>query len=259
MLASFAEAGQVLNRPDYTQVAVANAQFLYNTMRQADGRLLRTWKAGVSAKYNAYLEDYAYLADGLLALYQSTFDTHWYLWALELAQLIMDHFPDQEEGGFFDTSDDHESLLYRPKDVQDNATPSANAMAAQVLLKLSLYIGSGPYWDEAAQNVAALASYMPRFPTAFSHWLCAASFILGEPQEVAIIGDLDHSDTQALIEVVYQSYRPHLIAAAGKDIADIPLLLGRTTINGTAAAYVCRRFVCHAPVTDQESLQKQLS
>ncbi|NCF67240.1 MAG: DUF255 domain-containing protein [Chloroflexi bacterium] len=259
MLASFAEAGRILQRPDYTQIAKENAQFLYAQMRQTDGRLLRTWKAGFDAKYNAYLEDYAYLADGLLALYQTTFETRWFLWVQELAEQMLTRFGDKSNGGFFDTSSDHESLIYRPKDVQDNATPSANAMAAHVLLKLSMLTGNGDQWDIAQRTVSALADLMARFPTGFSHWLCAAAFILGEPQEVAIAGDLDDPATQRLINAVYARYRPNLVIAAGDKVSEIPLLVDRPMLDGESAAYVCRRFVCHTPVTDSEALVQQLN
>jgi uncharacterized protein YyaL (SSP411 family) len=124
LLAALAEAGRDLKRPDYLDAAVQNAEFLYQTMRTADGRLLRTWKAGSEAKLNGYLEDYAYLADALLALYQATFDERWFTWAKELTDQMVAHFHDSENGGFFDTSDDHETLIHRPKELQDNATPS---------------------------------------------------------------------------------------------------------------------------------------
>jgi len=128
MLAAFAEAGQALGRADYIEAAESNADFLHRTMRRDSGRLFRTWKAGSDAKYNAYLEDYAYLADGLLALYEATFERRWVDWARELAELMLGHFRDTKNGGFFDTSDDHEQLIHRPKDLQDNAVPSGNAM-----------------------------------------------------------------------------------------------------------------------------------
>ena len=126
--------GRVLHRPDYTAVATQNAEFLFANLRAKDGRLLRTWKAGSAAKYNGYLEDYAYLADGLLALYQATFDLHWLQEAQKLADLMLAHFWDADKGAFFSTSDDHEALIARPKEVVDNAMPSANASAAGVLL-----------------------------------------------------------------------------------------------------------------------------
>lgn len=258
MLAAFAEAGRVLGRADYTAAAVQSAEFLHANLRRADGRLLRSWKAGVGARLNAYLEDYAYLADGLLALYQTTFTTRWFNWARELADGMLAHFRDEANGGFFDTSDDHEQLLHRPKEMQDNATPSGNAMAAGVLLRLSLYTDEGHYWDIAENMVSALYEAMARYPGGFAHWLCAAAFILGEPQEVAIVGIPDAPDTRALLGVLDSRYRPNLVVAAGLDGRDIPLLAGREQLNGRAAAYVCRRFVCRRPVNEPDELAKQL-
>jgi uncharacterized protein len=224
MLAAFAEAGRVLERPDYTAAASQNAEFLYENLRGENGRLLRTWKAGSTARYNGYLEDYAYLADGLLALYQTTWEPRWFRWAQELADLMLAHFADAENGGFYDTSDDHEQLIQRPKDVQDNATPSGNAMAAQVLLKLGLYTGNGRYWDSATQATSALAEALRRYPTGFAHWLCAADLITGDPQELAIIGDPAEAETQALLAVAQSQYRPNLVIAVGEDQsgADVP-------------------------------------
>ncbi|MDX1412934.1 MAG: thioredoxin domain-containing protein [Candidatus Promineifilaceae bacterium] len=258
MLASFAEAGRVLKRDDYVQIAVQNAQFLYEIMRQEDGRLLRTWKEGSPAKYNAYLEDYAYLADGLLALYQATFDERWFKWAEELVEQIIERFSDEANGGFFDTSSDHEQLLFRPKDIQDNATPSANSMVAHVLLKISLYTGNGDYWDIAERMVDGLSTILTQYPTGFAHWLCAAAFILGTPQELAIAGDSTHPDTQALLDIVDATYRPNLVVAVGDRSSSIPLLAERPMIDNKSTAYLCRRFVCHAPLTEAEELQEQL-
>jgi uncharacterized protein YyaL (SSP411 family) len=258
MLAAFAEAGRVLKRPDYTAVATQNAQFVYETMRAENGRLLRTWKAGTSAKYNAYLEDYAYLADGLLALYQNNFDEQWFVWARELTEMMLDHFSDEANGGFYDTSDDHEALIQRPKDVQDNTTPSANAMAAQMLLKLSLYTGNGRYWDTAEKMVSTISEWMVRAPSGFAHWLCAAAFILGEPQEVAIAGELGAADTEALLDVVYSEYRPNAVVAVGLNGENVALLGERPLRHNSATAYVCRRFVCQQPVTEPQALRLQL-
>ncbi|MCB8929426.1 MAG: thioredoxin domain-containing protein [Ardenticatenaceae bacterium] len=258
MLAAFAEAGRILNRPDYTETAVHNAQFLYQTMRTENGRLLRTWKSGSDAKYNGYLEDYAYLADGLLALYQTTFDERWFHWAHELAETMRTHFYDADHGGFFDTSDDHEALIHRPKDLQDNAVPSANAMAAQVLLKLSLYLGNEKYWELAETAVSSLYGAMVQYPNAFAHWLCAAVFITSQPQEVAIIGDVGSSDTEALIDTTFAAFRPNLVVAAGSPSSDIPLLTQRKRLDDQATAYVCRRFVCQQPVNSPEALAAQL-
>jgi uncharacterized protein YyaL (SSP411 family) len=258
MMAAFAEAGRVLDREDYVRIAAENARFLQENMIGENGRLLRTWKADSEAKYNAYLEDYANLADGLLALYQTTFDTRWFEWAQKLARQMIDHFLDAENGAFFDTSDDHENLLYRPKNIQDNATPSGNAMAVQVLLKLNLYLGEGEYWDVAQDALRGTAGFMARFPTGFAHWLNAAAFTLGDPREVAIVGAPDDEGTIALTGAISKDYRPNLILAVGEEGATIPLLADRRQVAGKATAYVCRRFVCKVPVTDAEGLLEQL-
>lgn len=259
MLAAFAEAGRLLNRPDYTAVAVDNASFLRGVMRGENGRLFRTWKAGAQPKYNGYLEDYAYLADGLLALYHATFDDRWYVWARELADLMLTHFADEATGGFYDTSDDHEALIYRPKDVQDNAVPSANGMAAGVLLRLGLYEGNGRYWDIGERAVASLYEPMAKYPTGFSQWLCAAAFIMGNPQELAIVGDHGLDDTEALIDAAFAAYRPNLVVAVGQSGKTIPLLAHRDMLGNQATAYLCQRFICQRPVTTPPMLTGQLS
>ncbi|MFW5940997.1 MAG: thioredoxin domain-containing protein [Chloroflexota bacterium] len=259
MMAAFAEAGRVLDRDDYVQVARENARFLYETLRGDDGRLLRTWKAGSEGRYNGYLEDYAYLGDGLLTLYQTTFEERWFAWAEELAQVMLDHFRDEQGGGFYDTSDDHEALIHRPKDVQDNAVPSGNAMAATVLLTLGLFTGKGRYWDVAEQAVAAMSGAMAQYPTGFAQWLTAATFILGDPREVAIIGDAEDEDVRALLDVAYDSYRPLQVVAVGRDGDTVPLLKDRAQLDGRATAYVCRQFVCRRPVAEPAALQEQLA
>ena len=258
MLAAFAEAGQALRRPDYIEAAESNAAFLHSTMRHQSGRLLRTWKAGSNAKYNAYLEDYAYLADGLLALYEATFETRWVDWARELAELMLTHFRDTKNGGFFDTSGDHEQLIHRPKDLQDNAVPSGNSMAASVLSRLSLLTGNGDYWQVAEQSTATMSKLMSQYPSGFGQWLNVASFILGEPREVALVGSKEEIDP--LLEVVRNGYRPFQVVAAGNEgeEAPLPLLENRPRIDGKGTAYVCRKFVCQAPLTDPGELAREL-
>ena len=258
MLAAFAEAGGALDRPDYIEAAVANAEFLYRTMRDDSGRLFRTWKAGSEPKYNAYLEDYAYLAEGLIALYETTFDERWLCWARELAALTLLHFRDEENGGFFDTSDDHEALIHRPKDLQDSAVPSGNAVASKVLLKLSLLTGNSDYWQVAEESVGMMVELMRKYPTGFAQWLNAASFMLNEPREVALIGS--RAELVPLLEVIRSDYRPFQVTAArsNEEATTVPLLENRPQVDQKPTAYVCRRFVCQAPVTDPDSLAAEL-
>jgi len=258
MLAAFAEAGQALRRPDYIDAAKSNADFLHRTMRRDSGRLFRTWKSGSDAKYNGYLEDYAYVADGLLALYEATFEAHWVEWARELAELMLAHFSDEKNGGFYDTSDDHEQLIHRPKDLQDNAVPSGNSMAASVLTRLSLLTGNGDYWQVAEQSIATMSKFMSQYPSGFGQWLNVASFMLSEPTEIALVGSIE--ELAPLLEIVRDGYRPFQVVAAGREDekASLPLLADRPRVDGKPAAYVCRQFVCQAPVTDPQELARQL-
>ena len=259
MLAAFAEAGRALDRDDYRLVAERNADFLLRDLRQENGRLLRTWKAG-EAKLNGYLEDYAYLIEGLLELYQTTFEPRWFVAAQELAETMIAHFQ-APDGGFYDTSDDHETLITRPRDLQDNATPSGNAMAVTALLKLAGFTNDWRYGDIAHQALAQAQSLMAQYPLGFGQWLQALAYALSQPKEIAIVGGPEAADTQALLSVVRSGYQPFQVVALGEPSAQppaVPLLRDRGLLDGQAAAYVCRAFTCQAPVTEPEGLRAQL-
>ncbi len=244
-LAAFAEAARVLKRPDYRAIAERNAAFLLRELRDGEGRHL------------GYLEDYANLIEGLLALYETTFDAGWFVAARELADTMLEHFADSA-GGFFDTADDAETLVTRPKDLQDNAVPSGNGMAAMVLLKLGAFTGEGRYTDAAERALRLVQPALGSAPTGFAQWLSALDFALGQPKEIAIVGD---GSAQRLLDVVYGEYRPNQVVAFARDGEgpDIPLLAGRAAIDGRATAYVCRNFVCLLPVTEPEALEAQLN
>ncbi|MBI3742263.1 MAG: thioredoxin domain-containing protein [Chloroflexi bacterium] len=253
MLAAFAEAARVFKRDDYRAIAERNAEFLIHEMREKhenQNKLLRSWKDGV-AKLNAYLEDYASLAEGLLALYETTFDEKYFIAARELADTMLARFADPR-GGFFDTSDDHEQLVTRPKDLQDNATPSGNAMAVTILLKLAAYTSDARYADAADRALRAIQPALAQHPTAFAQWLCALDFALGAPKEIAIVGD----DAQELLETVFADYRPNQVVAwaRGEESRAIPLLEGRARVTNRATAYVCQNFACKLPVNDAAAL-----
>jgi hypothetical protein len=259
MLAAFAEAARALNRDDYREVAEHNADFLLRELKKENGRLLRTWKQG-EAKLNGYLEDYAYLIEGLLELYQTAFDPHWFVPAQELAERMLERFADSQ-GTLYDTSDDHETLITRPRDLQDNATPSGNAMAVTALLKLAGFTNELRYVDIAHQALAQMQSMVAQYPLGFGQWLQALAYALSRPQEIAIVGDPDSADTRALLDVVRDGYRPFQVVALGSPttlLPTVPLLQDRGLVNGKPAAYICRDFVCQAPVTDTERLREQL-
>ncbi len=186
MMASFAEAGIVLDRPDYTEAARRNAEFVLSKLSE-DGSLLRTWKDG-RAKFNAYLEDYAFLAEGLLTLFETTGEARWLKEALALADRMIEEFWDNEGGGFFFTGKSHEELIVRSKDYFDNATPSGNSVAAMVLLRLAALTGRENYRNLATAVLREVGDQTRRYPSGFGYALSAADFLLSTPKEVAIVG-----------------------------------------------------------------------
>ncbi len=259
MLAAFAEAARALGRTDYRLVAERNADFLLQELRQENGRLLHVWTAG-EVGFNGYLEDYACLIEGLLELYQTTFEPRWFMAARELAKTMITHFQ-APGGGFYDTSDDHETLIIRPRDLQDNATPSGNAMSITALLKLAGLTNDMRYVDIAHQALTEMQPMMAQYPLGFGQWLQALSYALSQPREIAIVGDPQAPGTQALLRIVRDGYRPFQVVALGVPAAEplaIPLLQGRGLVDGQAAAYVCRNFTCQAPVTQPEGLRSRL-
>jgi hypothetical protein len=273
MLATFAEAARVLQRDDYREIAERNAEFLLSALRTSGDRLYHTWKAcpelapseveghsrrnGV-ARVNGYLEDYTHLIEGLVELYQTTFEPRWYLAARELADVMVEHFS-ALDGGFYDTSDDHETLITRPRDLQDNATPSGNAMAITALLKLAGLANEPRYVELAHASLSHMQPLVVQYPLGFGQWLQALPHALSQPREIAIVGDPDAGDTCALLDVVRDGYYPfQVIALAAPDAAAVPLLQGRGLVDGRAAAYVCTNFACQRPVTDPEALRALL-
>jgi uncharacterized protein len=254
MIAALAEAGAVLGRADYVQAAVDCATFVLRDLRDAQGRLLRTWKDG-RGRLAAYLEDHAFLLEGLIGLYEATGDPRWYGEATALADVMIERFSDPERGGFYTTADDHEPLAARRKDLEDSPIPSGNSAAAFGLLRLALLSGEGKYERHALGVLRLLFPLAARHPQAFGHLLQAADFYLAPVKEVAIVGP--SGEAGELLRVVRGAYRPHLVLAAGPGDG-VPLLEGRKPVDGHAAAYVCEHFVCQAPVTEPNDLAAAL-
>jgi hypothetical protein len=284
MLAAFAEAAATFALADgasrapsagdrYRRIAEENAEFLLHHLQTDAGHLFHTWKAAEGgdglAKVDGFLEDYAHLAEGLLALYQATFDPRWYQAAHNVVDAAVARF--WVTGvGFYDTaeiaSDGTERLIARPRDLQDNATPSGNSMMATALLKLSDLAMTHRYAELARENLAAVQDYMARAPLGFGQWLVALDYALGRPFEIAIVGPPGDEVTRQLLGAAMSGYRPHQVVAYGPPAQGqgtgpapaVPLLEDRDLVNGRPAAYVCRDFACQAPVTEPEALQAQL-
>jgi uncharacterized protein YyaL (SSP411 family) len=257
MIAALADAGAVLGREDYVEAARAAADFVLTRLRDAHGRLLRTYKDG-RASLNAYLEDYAFLTEALLLLYEATFETRWFVEARALGDAILARFADPR-GGFFTTSDDHEQLVTRPKDIQDHPIPSGNSSAALALLRLAAFTGEYAYEQGALGVLRLLHEPAARHPQGFGHLLQALQFHFSPRREVALVGD----QVEPLARVVRSALRPGLVTAGmkpGDDEAQqrVPLLAGREEVDGVAAAYVCERFACRLPVTEPAELERSL-
>ncbi|MEP6818343.1 MAG: thioredoxin domain-containing protein [bacterium] len=261
MLAGFAEAATILNRSDYLEVAKKNAHFLLNNLRR-DGLLLRTYKDG-HAKLNAYLEDYAFFIDGLVTLFETSGELQWLEEACSLTATMIDEFWDDEEGGFFYTGRSHEDLIVRSKDFFDNATPSGNSVAAEVLLRIGLLTDSVDYQRRATTILRLMAATVQRYPSGFGRLLCAMDFYLGTPKEIVLIGEPGTSQTRALQDEIWKAYSPNKVVAQsspGDSRASefIPLLRERPQLNAKATVYLCENFTCKAPTTDPKELASQL-
>ena len=262
MLGALAEAAAVLGRDDYLRAAEANATFLLGALRD-DGRLLRTWRDG-RAKLKGYLEDHAFLVDGLVALYEATFDPRWLREARALADTMLDLFWDPSSAGFFDTGADHEELVTRPRDFTDGAMPSGSSAATLALLRLGALTGVPRYREHAITALEGIAPLLGRHALGLGHWLCALDFALSSPREVVIVGGRGEPDTAALLSALHGAYLPNKVVAGLESeddpaAEDLALLEGRHRVGGRATAYVCQNFACQMPVTEADALLAQLA
>lgn len=261
MLRSFAEAAAVLDRPDYREAAENNGSFLLEQLEQ-DHRVLRTFKDG-KAKLKGYLEDYSFMADGLLAVYELTLNEWWLVQSRRLIDNMIDLFWEEDEGMFYDTGNDHEQLLIRPREFFDNAIPCGSSVAVEVLLKLNLLTEEEIYRTVATRALQSVGPLMSQHPLGMSRWLCALDFYVQTPKEIAIIGSLSETPTQELLKTIYQRYLPNRVIT-GSETEDgsgehkLPLLRFRTMVNGQPTAYVCENYVCQFPVNDPAELSSLL-
>ncbi len=255
---AFAEAGRVLQRKDYLNAAAKNAGFLLSSL-YPDGQLFRSWRAG-AAHHSGTLEDYSGLIISLLTLYQSDFNLRWYGTAIELAQQMVSRFKDPE-GGFFLTPGGVTDLPIRPKDLQDNATPSGNAQAAYALLLLASFTGNESWRKIAEETLARVQEAVIRYPAAFSFWLKALDFAIGPVHQVALAWT-DEKDASEILPLFYRRFMPRMVLAAGGGIPPIgapELLAERPPLNSELTAYICHGFVCDLPVTGSHPILNRLN
>jgi uncharacterized protein YyaL (SSP411 family) len=262
-VSALAEAGRAFEVPAYVDEAVRCAGFLLTHLRDHRGRVLRSWREGVAGS-PGYLDDYGLLADACLTLYETTFELRWFTAARELADEMLRLFRDEENGGFFTTGSDAEALVIRPKDLYDNAVPSGNSVAADMLQRLAWLTGESGYEDPATSALRVVRDVLARAPSGFGYALCALDRHVGPGHEVAIVGDPSQTETRALAdEVTVKRFLPNVVLAVAPphDVAArdaVALLQDRPQRDGRPTAYVCRRFVCQLPVTDLAELVAQL-
>jgi uncharacterized protein len=254
MIAALAEAAAPLGRIDYLTAAAECAEFVLSSLRSEEKRLLRTYKDG-QGRLNAYLEDHAFLLEALLALYEASFEQRWFDEAQALADTMIARFGDPERGGFYSTSDDHEALIARRKEIGDHPIPSGNSSAAMGFLRLAALTGERTYESWAIGVLRLFGRAALRQPEAFAYLLRALDFHLSRTKEVALVG----ADLSPMAAVVRTAYRPHVVLAGGPEgLAIPPLLKHRSAVDGKPAAYVCENFACHTPVTDPKQLSELL-
>jgi uncharacterized protein YyaL (SSP411 family) len=260
---ALAETGRALGESRYVDAASAAGSFVLSELCREDGRLLRSWRDG-RAGGPGYVDDYAMMAAACLGLYEATFDLRWMAEARRLADDLIRLFHDPDRGGFFQTGEDSEALVLRPKDLFDNAVPAGNSVAADVLLRLARLTGEDGYERAGLSALRVARNLIERAPTMFGHALGALDLYVSPAKEVAVVGDLDSEETRRLIRALWSRYLPNAVLAAaepGNQEAArlIPLLAGREPLDGKPAAYVCERFTCKLPVSDPEALAAQLS
>ncbi len=258
-IAALAEAGALLDRPDLVEAAERAADLLITVHLTPEGRLLRTSRDGAAGTNAGVLEDYADTAEGFLALYAVGGDSSWLQLAGELLDLVLLHFTDEKSGALYDTADDAEQLIRRPQDPTDNAVPSGWTAAAGALLTYAAYTGSARHRTAAERALGIVSTLGTRAPR-FTGWgLAVAEALLDGPREVAVVGPAGDAGRAALHLAALRSTAPGAVVAVGEvGDTEVPLLADRPLLDGKAAAYVCRHFVCERPTADVAELEDRL-
>jgi hypothetical protein len=266
MIAAFAQAGQVLD-PRYIQVAGRAGEFLWQRLRGRDGRLFRTCTVDQPAKLNGYLEDYSFVADAFVTLYEASFEPSWLERALELVRVMIDQFWDEQAGGFYFVARDHEPLIVRSKDPQDGATPSGNSMAATVLLRLARLTGRAEFEEKARGTLELFRGLMAQAPTAFGQMLAACDFLIGPVDEFAVVATPNDPATDEALQLIRGGFRPNKVVAfanpaekrSARTTDVIALLAGKSGQPNQVTTYICRNFTCETPLVGVEELRSRLA
>ena len=263
MLSAMAGGYRVLGNEHYLESAERAADSLLMRMARPDGGLFHTAR-GERAHVAGFLEDYAFLCDGLLALYEAGGSPRYLREAERLAQRLLRDFDDETSGAFFNTSRDGEALITRPREGHDNALPSANAVAARALARLARHLDHSAYWERAARALRAYGKVLERSPRSLATSLSVVDFLLQAPSEVVLVGTRGEPGYEALRRALGQRFLPnavlaHVDPARASAEKVLPLTAGKTQVLGQAALYVCRNFACSAPIVDPGALDAALA
>ncbi len=257
MIHALATAAQVFARPEYAQRAARAADFVLSTLRAEDGKLYRTWSRGARAKLNAYLEDYAYLLEALVTLYEATFEPRWLDEAVTLAEKMIEQFWDKQQGGFFYTGRDHEPLIARGKDPHDNATPAANSVAVLALFRLVELTGRADLREKAEATLRLYHDLLRNRPLAATQMLLALDFWLGPVEAFALVGP--NEELPRILRAIHGVFRPNKVVAYSPSPTDrVKLLEGKHALEGKLTTYVCENFTCQAPLVGADAAEPQL-
>jgi uncharacterized protein YyaL (SSP411 family) len=262
MIAALAKAALAFDKPEFAYAASRAADFILSRMRGQDGRLFHRYRDDEPA-VNAFLDDHAFLTWGLIELYEATFEVSYLKAALEITDIMMEHFWDRENHGLYFTADDGEELIFRKKEIYDGALPSGNSIAMLNLLRLGRMIANAGFEEKAAQIGSSFSATIWQVPMSYTQMMTALDFALGPTSVVVIAGDAGAEDTKAMLAALKKEFIPGkvVILRTGEDseilgIAEYTRDL--TSIEGRATAYICKNYSCRLPVTDAGEMMELL-
>ena len=264
MISTFAQAAKALDQDKYLKIAQNAADFCLSELRLPNGRLLKRWRRG-KAGLPAHLEDYAFFSQGLIDLYEASFDIQYLKAAIELVDLTIVHFEDQEKGGFFLTADDGEKLLIRAKEIYDGAIPSGNSVMALNLLRINKITGNKKYLTSAENLFSAFSGFIEKNPQGAEVLLHALDFALAPAKEIVIVGDPSMDDTKELIREVNQHFLPAKVVlfrstqVTNPEILKFaPFITTHRLVDGKPAVYICENQTCQQPEVSAEKIRELL-
>lgn len=264
MITALARGAALLGDVSYCEEAKRAVQFIQNKLIRQDGRLLARYRDGESA-FNAYLDDYSFLIWGLIELYKATFEPIYFKKAIDLTDKVRELFLDQDGGGFFYNGFDAEQLIARPKEIYDGAIPSGNSVMTLNLLHLAAFTGDSELEELSTRQINSFSDIVAEHPMGYSYFMTALLFAIDSTTEVAIVGKRNDSKVMDMLRIFQQKYKPNTVLVFKPEDEElsqieklIPFIKEKKTVNGQAAAYICRERVCQEPVTELETLSDLL-